>query len=218
MPKKLTKSKTGFTIIEVVLVLAIAGLIFLMVFLALPALQRSQRDTQRRDDLARFAAQITNYQTNNRGKVPNTALANAGAVWVTTSEHADVTELIGVSTVQTTGDWTNFLNNYMWAANDDFTDPGGTAYAVQDHGNLAKGCSEVKGLSAATASGDSISCDNANNTVTFNISSVDDIIHVFHGAICGTAEGTAEPSTSGGVRKLAFIYKLEGAGYYCGEV
>lgn len=44
----------GFTIIEVVLVLAIAGLIFLMVFIALPALQRSQRDTQRRDDVARF--------------------------------------------------------------------------------------------------------------------------------------------------------------------
>ena len=43
----------GFTIIEVVLVLAIAGLIFLMVFLALPALQRSQRDTQRKNDMAR---------------------------------------------------------------------------------------------------------------------------------------------------------------------
>lgn len=40
--------KNGFTIIEVVLVLAVAGLIFLMIFLALPALQRSQRDTQRK--------------------------------------------------------------------------------------------------------------------------------------------------------------------------
>lgn len=48
--KNLTKK--GFTIIEVVLVLAIAGLIFLMVFLALPALQRSQRDTQRKQDVA----------------------------------------------------------------------------------------------------------------------------------------------------------------------
>ena len=37
-------NKKGFTIIEVVLVLAIAGLIFAMVFIALPALQRSQRD------------------------------------------------------------------------------------------------------------------------------------------------------------------------------
>jgi type II secretory pathway pseudopilin PulG len=41
----------AFTIIEVVLVLAIAGLIFLMVFIALPALQRSQRDAQRKNDM-----------------------------------------------------------------------------------------------------------------------------------------------------------------------
>ena len=41
------QKEKGFTIIEVVLVLAIAGLIFLMVFIALPALQSSQRDTAR---------------------------------------------------------------------------------------------------------------------------------------------------------------------------
>ncbi|MDO4611895.1 MAG: type II secretion system protein [Candidatus Saccharibacteria bacterium] len=68
--KKLNK-KEGFTIIEVVLVLAIAGLIFLMVFVALPALQRSQRDTQRRDDMARLATAITTYQTNNNNKLPS---------------------------------------------------------------------------------------------------------------------------------------------------
>ena len=65
--------RSGFTIIEVVLVLAIAGLIFLMVFIALPALQRSQRDTQRRSDLARLATAITNYQTNNNNRLPNYA-------------------------------------------------------------------------------------------------------------------------------------------------
>lgn len=65
-----TKSKSGFTIIEVVLVLAIAGLIFLIVFLAVPALQRSQRDTQRKSDISRFMAQINAYQSNTRGNVP----------------------------------------------------------------------------------------------------------------------------------------------------
>jgi len=60
----------GFTIIEVVLVLAIAGLIFLMVFIALPALQRSQRDTQRKNDLSRMITQLTSYSSNNRGAVP----------------------------------------------------------------------------------------------------------------------------------------------------
>lgn len=67
---KVESHKKGFTIIEVVLVLAIAGLIFLMVFIALPALQRGQRDTQRRDDMARFLSQLSQYQANNSGKVP----------------------------------------------------------------------------------------------------------------------------------------------------
>ena len=55
------KNKKGFTIIEVVLVLAVAGLIFLMVFLALPALQRAQRDTQRKQDMAIVRAAINTY-------------------------------------------------------------------------------------------------------------------------------------------------------------
>ena len=61
--------KLGFTIIEVTLVLAIAGLIFLMVFVALPALQRSQRDTQRKNDIARLMSAINSYKSNNRGKI-----------------------------------------------------------------------------------------------------------------------------------------------------
>ena len=63
-------NKKGFTIIEVVLVLAIAGLIFLMVFIALPALQRGQRDSQRRSDISRFMSQLNSYSTNNNGRVP----------------------------------------------------------------------------------------------------------------------------------------------------
>ncbi len=62
--------KKGFTIIEVVLVLAIAGLIFLMVFIALPNMQRSQRDTQRRNDYSALSANITNYFSNNNGQAP----------------------------------------------------------------------------------------------------------------------------------------------------
>ena len=50
--------------------LAIAGLIFLMVFIALPALQRSQRNTQREDDLSRFLTAANDFQTNNNGKTP----------------------------------------------------------------------------------------------------------------------------------------------------
>lgn len=64
------QAKKGFTIIEVVLVLAIAGLIFLMVFIALPALQRSQRNTRRRQDMARILSALNDYQANNNGQMP----------------------------------------------------------------------------------------------------------------------------------------------------
>ena len=66
MTKQNINSKKGFTIIEVVLVLAIAGLIFLMVFIAYPALRRSQADTQRRNDMSSALSQISNYRANNR--------------------------------------------------------------------------------------------------------------------------------------------------------
>ena len=61
----------GFTIIEMMLVLAIAALIFLMVFVALPALQRGQRDTARKNDVQNIAAAVTQYTSNNRGKFPD---------------------------------------------------------------------------------------------------------------------------------------------------
>lgn len=64
------QQQKGFTIIEVILVLAIAALIFLMVFLALPALQRGQRDTQRRQDLAKVLTAVQNYQSNSQGSIP----------------------------------------------------------------------------------------------------------------------------------------------------
>ena len=68
----LQRKEKGFTIIEVVLVLAIAGLIFLMVFIALPALQRNQRDTARKSDVASVASGVVSFSGNNRGTSPTT--------------------------------------------------------------------------------------------------------------------------------------------------
>lgn len=70
MTSKSVKQEKGFTIIEVVLVLAIAGLIFLIVFLALPQLQRSRRDTQRQSDSGRAIAALESYAGNNNGQYP----------------------------------------------------------------------------------------------------------------------------------------------------
>lgn len=102
------QNKKGFTIIEVVLVLAIAGLIFLMVFVALPALQRGQRDSQRRSDISRFMSQINSYQTNNGGRVPSADKDAMG----------------------------KFLNNYMKRGSGEFVDPqSGNNYTVGFSGN-----------------------------------------------------------------------------------
>ncbi|MEO8691526.1 MAG: type II secretion system protein [Candidatus Saccharimonas sp.] len=64
----------GFTIIEVVLVLAIAALIFLMVFIALPALQRNQRDQSRKDELGKVVSAINTYQSNKGGANPTNGI------------------------------------------------------------------------------------------------------------------------------------------------
>jgi len=79
LTKEKTQGQRGFTIIEVVLVLAIAGLIFLMVFIALPALQSSQRDTARKNDVSAVASAITTYGSNNRGAFPTTLLLTGDA-------------------------------------------------------------------------------------------------------------------------------------------
>lgn len=100
-------NKKGFTIIEVVLVLAIAGLIFLMVFIALPALQRSQRNTRRRQDMARILSAFNDYSSNNNGKMPGSS------------------------------NLTNFMNRYVGASgSDQRRDPDGTPYTIKYVGNI----------------------------------------------------------------------------------
>lgn len=64
------KQQKGFTIIEVMIVLAIAGLIMLIVFLAVPALQRSSRNTNRKEDASRLASSVSTFVSNANGDLP----------------------------------------------------------------------------------------------------------------------------------------------------
>ena len=75
MNSKLKNNTQGFTIIEVMIVLAIAGLIMLIVFLAVPALQRNSRNTQRSNDAARTVAAINECSTNNNGNLTSCDIA-----------------------------------------------------------------------------------------------------------------------------------------------
>ncbi len=72
MLKNLRKKVEGFTIIEVLIVLAIAGLIMLIVFLAVPALQRNQRNTSRKNDVGRVGAAGTEWLASHNGVLPAT--------------------------------------------------------------------------------------------------------------------------------------------------
>lgn len=60
----------AFTIIEVMIVLAITGLIMLIVFLAIPALQRSARNKMRRNDVGLALAYVSEYRSLNMNKYP----------------------------------------------------------------------------------------------------------------------------------------------------
>ncbi len=103
------KNNNGFTIIEVVLVLAIAGLIFLAVFIALPALQRGQRDNQRRTDASRFGTQLQSFATNNNGKMPTTS-TQISTIATTTNG------------VKPTGGG-SFIQGYLLKGSEGFNDP-----------------------------------------------------------------------------------------------
>ncbi|MFZ1801453.1 MAG: type II secretion system protein [Candidatus Saccharimonas aalborgensis] len=83
------QKQRGFTIIEVVLVLAIAALIFLMVFIALPALQRNQRDTARKTVLGKVSSAVTTYQSNKRGAQPTKGVDLQGYVDGRTGANTD---------------------------------------------------------------------------------------------------------------------------------
>ena len=73
MLRNLLKNKKGFTIIEVLIVLAIAGLILIIVLLAVPNLQRNNRNTQLRADANNLLGYVNEYTANNNGGIPGSA-------------------------------------------------------------------------------------------------------------------------------------------------
>ena len=75
--KNLVKREQGFTLIEIVIVMAIAAALILVVLLAVGGAQKSRRDTQRRADATEFVAQLENYAANNAGAYPAAGAAPA---------------------------------------------------------------------------------------------------------------------------------------------
>ena len=70
MIQKIKNRNHGFTIVETLIVLAIAGLIILIVLLAVPALQRTSRNTNIKSDASAVAGGVTEFEGNNAGANP----------------------------------------------------------------------------------------------------------------------------------------------------
>lgn len=70
------RSTGGFTIIETLIVLAIAGFILLIVFETIPALERSSRNNQRKQDVQTVLAAVSHYELSNSGDLPGSPSPN----------------------------------------------------------------------------------------------------------------------------------------------
>lgn len=71
MLKQQQTKERGFTIIEVMIVLAIAGAIIGIVLLAVPALNRSNRNNAIKADANAVSQAVSEFSNNNEGRLPN---------------------------------------------------------------------------------------------------------------------------------------------------
>jgi prepilin-type N-terminal cleavage/methylation domain-containing protein len=60
----------GFTIVEMMIVLAIAGLILMIILQAIPTLQRNARNNQRKQDVNSILAAVSHWELNHSGAIP----------------------------------------------------------------------------------------------------------------------------------------------------
>jgi prepilin-type N-terminal cleavage/methylation domain-containing protein len=93
MLSQIRKRNEGFTIIEVLIVLAIAGLILLIVFLAVPALQRNAHNTSAKSDVSGMLGGMNEYVNNNNGTLPTGVSGSGNALTIGTSGNTAAVKL-----------------------------------------------------------------------------------------------------------------------------
>jgi prepilin-type N-terminal cleavage/methylation domain-containing protein len=152
-----SKREQGFTIIEVLIVLAIAGLIILIVFLAVPALQRNSRNTQRRNDVSALLGAAQEYVNNNSGSLPaaaaditdnvNLGFYDASTQVAYTGNNTDVPSAFPLPATKDVVTINNFSkcdgnNNYM-AAGDTTTRNVTAVYYVETSSSVTPQCQDM---------------------------------------------------------------------------
>ena len=185
--------KKGFTLIETVLVMGIAGLLMILAFTALPALLASQRDGKRRDDMMLFINRLKSYQANNnRGALPtpNDATGLASSVLV---QGNDIT--YGSTDGNT---WGDFYKGYF---NDTFYDPDGTRYnwrIIRCEGTAGNNCSNTI-------------LTNNNGPYEGTFKSNNHTMYIVVAASCNGINAVASANS----RNVAVVYHLERGHVYC---
>lgn len=215
---KQSTTKKGFTIIEVVLVLAIAGLIFMMVFIALPALQRSQRDTQRSSDISRVSTAINQYQQSNKGRIPE--LKNDAEYIAGHNTGASA------ATSKDTRSWKYFYDNFLivkaGGAQDEFSDPDGGMYSLwvtkcnPKQKTAGEQCQNGQRYGVTFDSQSNASLDGESSITPVNQNDNGDKKkgHSISIVTDATCDGEVAVYSTGG-RKVAILYKKEGGGTFC---
>lgn len=198
--KKLQNTQ-GFTIIETSLVLAIAGLILVMAFVALPALQRQTRDAKRKEDAATFMQALTKYQENNRGQLPTYAFSSG----IDMNNSLSVKDDEGFNTWSTSGiaskNWPKFYLDYL---GNGFVDPESDKYIF-----MVVQCNEGAGTTQCT-NDSSFDMGEENNIIGNDYNDRWADWFIFIGATC--ENGKAVKSYNN--RNVAMFVVLEN-GSYC---
>ena len=184
------RKSSGFTIIETTLVLAIAGLIIVMAFIALPSLWISQRDSDRRANVMAFISALKTYQTNNsRGALPT-----GGGTYTTQKP------VVGYAA----NNWGGLIQDYYLKSNS-LEDPSGTVYKVQI------GTCSASSTGDRCTIGDNNFDNNVNVTNTPNFSASDPTIYAITGGTCDESGNVVKTNSS---RSVAAVQVLE-RGKYC---
>lgn len=136
-------SSKGFTLIEVVLVLAIGGLIFLLAFLAFQQVSRNRRDTERRSAASQVVAELQNYAGDNSNNFPTSSVAVGSNVCTG-------------GTAPAAGSFQAFIRTYMCSGSPaEFNGPQG-AYTLQVS-TTAPTKDQIRYINGENCDGDSVS-------------------------------------------------------------
>lgn len=128
------RGSKGFTLIEVVLVLAIGGLIFLLAFIAFQQVSRNRRDTQRRSDAGRIIAELHNFKAD-KGVYPAAVPVDPGTD-------------ICTGGVANSNSFLDFAKQYLCtgSSKNDFKSPDGDNYKHCGAGSFAFGLCPKKNI------------------------------------------------------------------------